>query len=419
VADAMHDAQATRVTFATMCLVGLFARLSYAMARTPVLALFAIHLGAPPEAIGLVVGISTITGIVFKMPSGILSDIIGRRTMLIVGLCVFAFVPFAYFWVTGFWGLFLVRFLHGFATAIYGPVAMAVVAEIAGSHKAELISWFSSLTIIGTLCGAPLGGFLLWWLTRSAPADLATFHNIYAVVGAFGILALVLALTRLGALSPGELSADQRRSLPAVVARFSEGVRQMVSDYAIIMTSSMEGLQNMAVGALEAFLPVYAVTIAGLNPFQAGMLWAVQIVATLAAKPLMGRFADRHGRKPLIVGGMVLCAGAFVLIPTTGSLGALVALAVAFGLGEALVTSSTAAMVADMCDKRHYGAAMGAFGTYFDIGHAAGPITAGLLLAAFAENYLAAFLPIAIAMLLATVLFALTVSERRNDLGGR
>ena len=32
----------------------------------------------------------------------------------------------------------------------------------------------------------------------------------------------------------------------------------------------MEGMQNMAVGALEAFLPIYAVTVAGLNEFQAG-----------------------------------------------------------------------------------------------------------------------------------------------------
>lgn len=412
-ADIVEDRVGPRVTFATMCLVGLFARLSYATARTPVLPLFAVSLGAPPEAIGLVVGISTVTGIIFKMPSGVLSDIVGRRIVLIAGLCVFAFVPFAYLWVTGYWGLVVVRFLHGFATAIYGPIAMAVIADIAGDRKAELISWYSSLTIVGTLCGAPLGGLLLWWLAGESAADLSTFHTIYVVVGVFGIVALVLALTRLGSLAPGELSADQRRSLPAVLKRFGEGIRQMISDYAIIMTSSMEGLQNMAVGALEAFLPVYAVTIVGLNPFQAGALWAVQIVSALIAKPLMGRIADRYGRKPLIVGGMVLCAVAFAAIPTTSSFAALIALAVAFGLGEALVTSSTAAMVADMCDKRHYGAAMGAFGTYFDIGHAAGPIAAGLLLAAFSENYLAAFLPIALAMILITILFTLTVDERR------
>src|SRR3989304_10126695 len=58
--------------FVTLCTIGFFARLSYAMARTPILPLFALSLGAKPEAIGFVVGASTITGIFFKLPAGTL-----------------------------------------------------------------------------------------------------------------------------------------------------------------------------------------------------------------------------------------------------------------------------------------------------------------------------------------------------------
>jgi len=46
--------------FFALCAVGFFARLSYAMARTPILPLFALTLGAKPEAIGFVVGVSTL-----------------------------------------------------------------------------------------------------------------------------------------------------------------------------------------------------------------------------------------------------------------------------------------------------------------------------------------------------------------------
>jgi DHA1 family multidrug resistance protein-like MFS transporter len=60
-------------SFTALCTVGFFARLSYALARTPVLPLFALYLGAGPEVIGFVVGVSTITGILFKLPSGALS----------------------------------------------------------------------------------------------------------------------------------------------------------------------------------------------------------------------------------------------------------------------------------------------------------------------------------------------------------
>ena len=38
-------------------------------------------------------------------------------------------------------------------------------------------------------------------------------------------------------------------------------------------------------------------------------------------------------------------------------------------------------MVADLCKARHFGTAMGVFGTIFDVGHASGPIVSGLLVA--------------------------------------
>ena len=123
-----------------------------------------LALGAGPEGIGLAVGISTVTGILFKMPSGALSDIIGRRRTMLAGLVVFGLMPFAYLFITDYAALVVVRFLHGLATAIYGPVAMAVVADIAGARKGEMLSWFSSVGIAGTLLGAPIGGYLLFLL---------------------------------------------------------------------------------------------------------------------------------------------------------------------------------------------------------------------------------------------------------------
>ena len=84
----------------TLFSIGFLARFSYALARNPVLPLFAVALGAGPEGIGLAVGISTVTGILFKMPSGALSDVIGRRRTMLAGLVVFGLMPFAYLFIT-------------------------------------------------------------------------------------------------------------------------------------------------------------------------------------------------------------------------------------------------------------------------------------------------------------------------------
>jgi len=389
--------------FTALCTVGFFARLSYALARSPVLPLFALYLGAGPEAIGFAVGISTVTGIFFKLPAGALSDIIGRKRTMLIGLVVFAVMPFTYLLVHDYRLLVIIRFIHGLATAIYGPVSMAVVADVAGVKKGEMLSWFSSITIIGNLLGAPLGGFILHHTPGAPNPSLSDFHNAYLLSGIAGMMSLLLAVNILRGDGPREAG----KSLKEAYRRFSSGIKEVMSDKRIVVTSAMEGMQNLTVGALEAFLPIYAVTRAGLNEFQAGLLWGVQIVVTIISKPVMGKTSDRFGRKPLIVAGMFLCAGAFGAIPLLKDFYSLMIVAIFFGFGEAFVTSSSAALVADVCKEKHFGTAMGTFGTIFDIGHASGPILAGILIAHF--DYLYAFALMAALLVIAVPVFVLNV----------
>ncbi len=86
--------------FLILVIAGMLSRLSYQMARSPVLPRFAQDLGSSPELIGLIVAASTITGIFIKLPAGALSDILGRRRMMLLGALFFAGPPFLYPFVT-------------------------------------------------------------------------------------------------------------------------------------------------------------------------------------------------------------------------------------------------------------------------------------------------------------------------------
>ena len=390
--------------FNNLCTVGFLARFSYALARNPVLPLFALFLGAGPEAVGLAVGISTVTGILFKLPAGALSDIVGRRRTMLAGLVVFGLMPFAYFFIDSYRALVFVRFLHGLATAIYGPVAMAVVAEVAGERRGELLSWFSSVGIIGTLLGAPIGGLVLDVSSSGGPV-LWQFRLVFAISAISGMAALLLGLKTLGRDAPQEPDHAEGSGL----LRFRKGICEVLSDRRLVTASAVEGVQNMGMGALEAFLPLYAVTVVGLSEFQAGLLWGMQIFVTMLSKPLLGRMSDARGRRGLIVVGLLLCGGALAAIPLLRGFLPLLAACLVFGMGEAFVTSSSAALVADMCRDRRFGSAMGAFGTIFDIGHAAGPICAGLLIGW--GGYQVSFSLLAVLVFLAIPVFLRNVSE--------
>jgi MFS family permease len=130
------------------------------------------------------------------------------------------------------------------------------------------------------------------------------------------------------------------------------------------------------------------------------------MVATIASKPIMGRISDRYGRQPLLFWGMWVCALPFALIPWFQDFAVLMALAAVFGLGEAVVTSSAAALVADFCREDHLGSAMGAFGIIFDIGHAAGPLLAGALIGFWGgADYRPPFAIIAGLLIIAALIF--------------
>ena len=395
-----------RATFLALVLIGFFARLSYGMARTPLLALFAKTLGATPAVIGVVVGMSTVTGIFFKAPAGTLSDIYGRRAALLVAALVFGLMPFAYFFVYDYRLLIAIRFFHGFATAIYGPVAMAVIMDIAGERKGELVGTYSSASTLGGLLAAPIGGGLLEFLGGVEPTA-GTFRIIYLIVGVVGSISLLLVLLLWRRLP--SRSTPEPQGVVEVMRRFREDVVAVLTDSQVLLTSGMEGVQNLTVGALEAFLPVYVTVTAGLSAFHAGVLWGIQLVVLVLARPLMGRVSDTYGRKPMITLGMITCMVVFLFFPLTTDFLLLCFLTMVFGLGESMVTSSTAAMVADLTRSRGHGTSMGVFGSLWDVGHASGPIVTGVLLGRM--DYLPAFASISAILLLATAAFQMHVKE--------
>lgn len=137
----------------------------------------------------------------------------------------------------------------------------------------------------------------------------------------------------------------------------------------------MEAMLFAGVGTLQAYLPLFALTV--YIPVAEMGLFGAQGVASIVSRPFMGNAADRIGRRPFIVVGVAICAAVLVVIPYTGSFLPLLELSALFGLGTGMVTPSTMAMISDLVKHRDFGAAMGVFGSLWDIGHAAGPLVAG------------------------------------------
>ncbi len=350
---------------ARLSTVGALAYCSYAMCRSPVLPLFARELGASPTTVGFVVAASTLTGVVLKFPAGALSDVLGRRAVLLAGAVVFAALPLTYLAVGGLAALVTVRVVHGSATALFSPVVSATVSDLAPiGQRGRWLSLYAAVQGAGQALGPVLAAALV------VGAD---FSRAFIVSGVLGGLALLLIVRWPRTPAPG--------STTAVWHRLREGAGAVLSDTPVLVTSLAQAGQFFINGTLTAFLPLYAREVLHFAPSSIGWLFGVQTAATLAARPLFGALSDRLGRRPLIVAGLTTCAGCMTAITWAGDFGELAAVTGIYGVGLALTTSATSAYITDLTRETRYGAAHGLFGTIFDVGDALGPICAGLVVA--------------------------------------
>jgi MFS family permease len=386
----------TSRSFTLLCTIGVFCFISYNMVRMPVLALFAESLGAGPERIGLIVSVSTLTGVFLKLPSGALSDIYGRRMLLRIGVIAFGLPPFLYPFISDLNLLTVLRMFHGLATAIFAPSALATVAELYRERRGAALGTYTACTQSGALLGPFIGGYL---------AYAAGFSSAFVAAGFFGCIAIVIFYSL--HLTPPPPRVHEKGLAP-VLAEMWKGFVVVARNRKVLITSSTDAAKMIANGALMAFLPLYGVSV-GLNPGEVGLLFTVQSLTSFFSKPIMGRVSDQVGRQPLIMLGLLICATTFVCIPHVSGFTLLLLLSAGFGYGEAVVSSSSSAFVADSSEFKTLGAGMGMQGTIGDIGHASGPLLAGLLIANM--SYAGAFAIIAGMQVVAASVFWLTMRK--------
>ena len=384
--------------FIILCAIGGLAIFSSTISKNPVLPILAQGIGATTAIIGLIAAASTVTGILTSLPAGLLSDQHGRKPVLIASGIVFFTAPLFYFLVQTAWQLALVRVYHGLATAIFGPVSLAYVTDLAPTRRGERLGYFSSTTLAGRALAPIVGGAILAW---------GAWQGVYVVCAIAGFLALAGMFFL---PNPRQREGENPQPKPAEV---KIPLRQVLSNLTIVSTSIAEAAQLLAFGALETFLPLYALSV-GINPAALGLLFGAQIAVRMLSRPIMGLLSDQKGRKMPILLGLVITAFSVALFPQTTSLWVLLLLSAIFGLGVSIASAATSAFVADIAPSEGRGTAMGFMSTIMDIGQAIGPVLLGALLVSI--SYQAGFAIIGAIVLAATMIFGFTAVEKRRQI---
>jgi len=397
---------AGRAYFIVFCIMGALAIFSSTISKNPVLNPFAISLGTPINLLGIIAAASTIPGILISLPAASLSDIFGRRKMLLFSAFIFASAPFLYLGITSWWQLALVRFYHGFATAMFVPVAEAAIAERFPNRKGERISAFNSVTYVGRGVAPFLGGSILFVTNYS-------FHTLYIAAAIAGVTSFTIALLLLSENKPTSTPIP-RVKVKFAMGKMLRGWLKIACNRAALIVSFVQACQYYAYGVMEFYLIQYLIQVASFNALAASVIVGAQVISLIVLRPMLGRLSDKYGRRMPIILGCTISAVLSFLVPFTVHFALLLVISIGYSIGFALVISSTTPLMCELTPSSLVGTSMGFLSTMMDIGQTLGPIISGIILATTLA-YTGLFTSLTILLTVATIIFTISNIGHRSQ----
>ena len=136
----------------------------------------------------------------------------------------------------------------------------------------------------------------------------------------------------------------------------------------------------LAGGALIGVTPFFVTGPLGAGPVAVGLTFGAFSASTLLLRPLAGRWTDRHGRRPLLIGGAALFAVLVLGHLLVSDLMSLLVLRLLMGVAEALYFVAGFAALADLAPPGRAGEALSYNSLALFLGIAAGPVIGQALL---------------------------------------
>ena len=367
---------ATAATFGTMA------------ARLLTVPLYARQLGASRFAVGALFAVAMISASALSLPSGVLIDRFGARTLLVASLVITAVSLAATAASTSVAPLFLWQVMGGLAAGIaQSSLFSAVTESVSRLRLGRAMGWLTFSMQAGFFLGPSAAGLALSWVDIRADIALTAATLVFTIPGA-----IVTSNTTQRATS----GLGLKEPLLALIRR-----RTFIQ-----VAIGLIGV-TLAWGTVGAFLPVFGKEALLLPSSQVGYLLGLQAVVNGASRIPAGRIADRAADrwKIIIAGGVGWGIAAIVLGHLTGFLLPAIVLAIGTPFMAAAFVS-IGATFGELAHGSTRGVTMGMYGTILFGGLSVGPLIFGPIVqnAGYAAGFTACSV-VALALVLSTALF--------------
>jgi MFS transporter, DHA1 family, tetracycline resistance protein len=363
----------------------------------PLLPFYAEHFGASALVVGLLSSSFSLAQFLFAPFWGRLSDRIGRRPVILIGLFGSALSYTFFALATSLPMLFLARTLAGIAGANI-PTAQAFIADTTTAEtRARGMGLIGAAFGLGFIFGPAIGGFLSHW-GYAAPAWFAAALSLANFLAALFLLPESRPPQARDASRPG---------------RF-EVIRRAVAQPNLPMVLLVYFLVVTAFASFEATFALYSERRFGFTPATIGYMFAwIGVVLATVQGVLVGRVVKRIGERRLVPLAIFVIGLALGFVPVAGSVPLLAAVAGLLAFGMGFNSPSMLSAISQLADARDQGSTLGVSQSLGSLARIIGPLWGGWVFDQFGIGF--PFFTAAGVMLLACALSV--VAFDRAELG--
>jgi MFS family permease len=315
-----------------------------------------------------------------NLASGLLADRFTRKMVLVAGWIVGLPVPFMLAWGPSWAWIVAANVLLGISQGLAWSMTVNMKIDLVGPARRGLAMGLNEAAGYGALGTTAL---LTGYLAASYGLRPEPFYVgiVYAVLG-LTLSAFLVRDTRAHARleAVGHAPAGHQR-MPSMAHVFAETSWRNRTLFSVSQAGLVNNLNDgMSWGVFPLLFVANGVSLEGV-----GLIKAVYPVVWGVGQIFTGLLADRIGRKPLIVWGMIVQAAGHVVIGlglTSPLLSGLVG-SVLLGAGTAMVYPALLAAVGDVAHPAWRATSVGVYRFWRDLGYAVGALMAGVVAAMF------------------------------------
>lgn len=334
-----------------------------ASAARVVLTLYALELGAPASAVGVLGGLLFLFPLLLSWPIGALADRAGARGLLLfASVCGAASLALPYF-VRALPAFYLAATLNGLALAFFHVTLQNLMGIMSRPEdRARNFSNFSVTGAVTNFAGPLLAGFSIDHLGH-ATACLA--------VASQSVIAVALLLVWGGLFPPGNPEAPR-----------GAGAFGALADREVWRMLVVSGLVQLGTDLFQFYLPIYGHSI-GLSASLIGTILATLAVAAFVVRLFLARLVQRVRAETLLAWVFFTGAIGFALVPLSDNAVVLALIAFFFGLGMGIGIPLTVILMFSRSAEGRSGQTLGLRLSANNFVRAAGPVVFGAVGSAF------------------------------------